>query len=122
MIGLTGAELDGLAVGPVRVSDVSPVKVFFFRGLNTSGLDEATLGPWNFGYMHRHFEPAFARRGVELHGILGMGVGPLVEVAARARASLLAHPLWQSGEPVHFFGHSAGGLVARMLLRDAMGS
>jgi len=46
-----------------------------------------------------------------------MGAGPLTSTADRAWAFLQAHPVWQTpSTSVHFVGHSAGGLVARLLL------
>lgn len=63
-----------------------------------------------------------ARRGIDFHPVIGMGSGPLLEVAARARAFVEDHPVWKDPRtPVHFLAHSAGGLVAR-LVADALGS
>jgi hypothetical protein len=71
--------------------------------------------------MHRELARAFAKRGVHLIAVGGMGVGPWQEVASRAAASLQAHPLWRDeSQPVHLFGHSAGGVVLRLLLEKGL--
>ncbi len=98
---------------------MSAIHVFFFRGLSTYGSDDAKWSFLDFGPMHKHVQRAFAQREVEFHPVLGMGAGSLPEVAGRARRFLDQHPVWQNPKiPVHFFGHSAGGLVARLLLQD----
>lgn len=93
-------------------------QIFFFRGLSTYGSDHAQWSIFNFGPLHGAFERAFAERGVDFHPVLGMGAGQLEVVAARALALVEAHPAWRSAAPVHFLGHSAGGLVARLVLHE----
>lgn len=97
------------------------MNVFFLRGLSTEGSDDIKWGLFDQGPMDRELSRAFARRSVNLISVLGMGVGPWTEVAARARASLESHPIWQDeDQPVHLFGHSAGGVVLRYLLETGL--
>lgn len=93
-----------------------PVHVFYFRGLSTYGSDDAKWSVFNFGPMHRHLSRAFAERDVTLIPVEGMGVGRLDEMAARARKFIETHPVWTAAGSVHFCGHSAGGLIARLTL------
>lgn len=98
----------------------APIHVFFFRGLSTYGHDNAKWSVFDFGPIYKHFARAFAQRNIEFHPVLRMGAGGLLEVAERARESLERHPIWQQkGVPVHFLGHSAGGLVARLVAENA---
>jgi pimeloyl-ACP methyl ester carboxylesterase len=98
---------------------MTPIHVFFFRGLSTYGKDDAKWTFFNFGPMYSGFSKAFKERGLVLHPVLGMGAGSLHEVTERARAYLQQHPVWRDPDAkVHFFGHSAGGLVARLLLQQ----
>jgi hypothetical protein len=98
---------------------MTPVHVFFFRGLNTEGSDDAKLFVFNYGPIYRHVSQVLASKGVSLHPVLGMGTGPLDKVGSRALAFLENHEVWkQAGVPVHILGHSAGGLVARWLLEN----
>lgn len=99
----------------------TPLNVFFFRGISTAGHDNAKFSIFDFGPVHKHISRAMAQRGVHFHPVLGMGAGPLREVAARALAAIEAHPVFQSGVPIHLFGHSAGGLVARLVLPELEG-
>jgi len=94
-----------------------PVHVFYFRGLSTYGADDAKWSFLNFGSMHKYVQKAFAEREVILHPVLGMGVGTLLEMAARAQKAIESHAAWKDPHrPVHFCGHSAGGLIARLVL------
>lgn len=98
----------------------SPVHVFFFRGLSTYGHDHAQWSVFDFGPIYKHLSAAFAGRGIEFHPITGLGAGSLPEIAARAAGFLGSHPIWNDPtQPVHFLGHSAGGLVARMAAAQA---
>lgn len=98
---------------------MKPVHVFFFRGLSTYGADDAKWSVFNFGPMYKNLERAFQERGVLLHPVLGMGSGTLKEVTGRAQDFLRGHPVWREPKAkVHFFGHSAGGLVTRLLMQQ----
>jgi hypothetical protein len=91
--------------------------VFFFRGLSTYGNDVAKWSIFNFGPLAKNFSRAFAQRDVAFYPVLGMGVGSLEEICIRARRFIEEHPVWRDPESrVHLLGHSAGGLVARLLL------
>lgn len=100
---------------------MSDVNVFFLRGLSTEGTDDIKWSPFDQGPMHRELTRAFAARGVNLIGVPGMGVGSWQEVSTRALAGLEAHPIWRNADqPVHLFGHSAGGVVLRYLLETGL--
>jgi pimeloyl-ACP methyl ester carboxylesterase len=102
--------------GPVNFRAVAlPIHIFFFRGLSTYGHDHAKWSVFDFGPVYKHLARAFDRRGVVFHPVTGMGAGSLEEVTERACAFIEAHPVWRDpAVPVHFFGHSAGGLIARL--------
>lgn len=87
------------------------------RGLSTYGNDNAKWSVFDFGPLHRQFKTALEKRQIHFLPVLGMGVGSLPEVAARAIANIEAHPEWDNDEPVHILGHSAGGLAARLVLQ-----
>lgn len=94
-----------------------PVHVFFFRGLNTYGDDNAKWSIFNFGPVYRHLARELEKQGVAFHPVIGMGAGSISAMAKRARAFLESHPVWRDPNvPVHFLGHSAGGLVSRHLV------
>ncbi len=87
--------------------------------MSTSGSDNAHWSFLDFGPVSRNIDRALTKRGVQFHNVTGMGFGPISEMAARARAFLDQHPVWRDpNQPVHFLGHSAGGLVARHLLME----
>ncbi|HMN67797.1 MAG TPA: hypothetical protein PKC28_04585, partial [Bdellovibrionales bacterium] len=84
----------------------------------TYGHDHAKWSFFDFGPVYKHLAKALAERGVHFHPVLGLGAGPLVEVAGRARKFIENHYLWKDPDArVHIFGHSAGGLIARLLMR-----
>jgi hypothetical protein len=96
----------------------SVIHVFFFRGMSTHGNDNATWAGLDFGPMYRRWQSEMSRRGAHFHSIQGMGAGRLTEMAARARQFLRSHPVWRNpDQPVHFLGHSAGGLITRLILQ-----
>lgn len=92
--------------------------VFFLRGLSTYGHDNAKWSVFDFGPIHRHFQPALEKRDIRFLPVLGMGAGHIPDIAKRAARHIESHPLWNSAEPIHIFGHSAGGLVARLVFDE----
>lgn len=90
--------------------------VYFFRGLSTYGHDDAKWSVFDFGPVYKRIAAAFEERGVVFHPVTGMGAGTLEEISARAIDFFRADPIWNSAEPVHFLGHSAGGLAARLTM------
>ncbi|MGE3683644.1 MAG: esterase/lipase family protein [Bdellovibrionales bacterium] len=95
------------------------VPVFFFRGLSTYGHDHAQWTVFDFGPVYKRLAASLNRKGLDFHPVLGMGSGPLREVAWRARAFIESHPIWQDPErPIGFLAHSTGGLVARLVLEQ----
>lgn len=95
------------------------VNVFFFRGLSTYGSDDIKWNPFDQGPMHREFSRAFGARGVNLVPVAGMGSGSWEETSRRALEFLKNNSVWRDEtQPVHLFGHSAGGIVMRLLLEQ----
>lgn len=95
---------------------VEPVHLFFFRGLSTYGVDHAKWSIFDFGPMYKHFARAFGEREIIFHPVTGMGAGSVTEVVDRARDFFRNDLVWNSAARVHFAGHSAGGLVARLVV------
>lgn len=113
VFGILAAELNPWYLGPVNSQHV-----FFIRGLSTYGRDVAKWSVFDFGPVYQHLAHALTERGIQFHPVVGLGAGSLPEIAERGARFLDQHPVWNdSDQPVHLFGHSAGGLVLRMLLR-----
>jgi len=96
-------------------TDVSPKAplVFFIHGLNTFGDDLIHMGPLNFGPMAGVWRPRLEAMGCEFYSLNEMGFGPIDEQVDRAMKQI-ERILKSSGDgPIHLFGHSMGGLVAR---------
>jgi pimeloyl-ACP methyl ester carboxylesterase len=95
---------------------VSRKVVFFLRGLSTSGSDSIRFSRLDLGPFHSAFEREFRNCDFEFVPVLGMEVGTLREVADRALRVIEEHDVWKSrGCEVGLFGHSTGGLIARMV-------
>lgn len=96
-------------------------KVFYFRSLSTSGNDLIKIGPFHIGSFSSRFEREFKAVELDFIPVLGMGGGPLLEQAERAKEFLKAYMDFEKSiSPVHFFGHSAGGLVAKLIAKDPL--
>lgn len=91
----------------------SPV-VYFFRGLNSRGDEILRIGPMGFGtYSHRIIN---SLSPTTVLNVVGLGRGSVEEMGENAYKFLKNDSLFNSFDrPVHFFGHSMGGLVARYL-------
>jgi len=93
--------------------------VFFLRGLNSQGDDDLRLGPINMGLYGRSFLHRFQK--AQMIYVSGMGRGSAEVMAQRARDFILSHPIFkETQKPIHIFGHSLGGLVARVLAHDPL--
>lgn len=95
------------------------VPVFFFRGLSTYGYDNARWGVFDFGPVYKHIARELSARDLDFQPVTGLGSGSLRELASRGLAFLRAHPVWQNPtNEFHLLGHSAGGLIARLVLEE----
>ncbi|NCN40087.1 hypothetical protein GW916_02450 [bacterium] len=90
--------------------------IFYFRSLDTSGRDEIRVGPFCVGSFSVHFERSLNLSELDFVPVLGMGTGPLFDQAKRAQSFIENHSsLKEKDSEIHFFGHSAGGLVAKLV-------
>lgn len=93
--------------------------IFYFRSLDTVGRDDIRFGLLHFGTFATHFKKHLNLQALDFVPVLGMGAGPLYDQAKRAKDFLKNHPLFQNPTgPIHFFGHSAGGLVAKLVAEE----
>jgi pimeloyl-ACP methyl ester carboxylesterase len=96
---------------------LTPSIVFFIHGLNTFGDDCIHMGPLNLGPMGGWWAPRLEEIGCEFHSLREMGFGTIDDQVDRAMKQIeriLAMNSESNGSlPVHLFGHSMGGLVAR---------
>jgi hypothetical protein len=98
----------------------SKPRVYYFRSLNTRGDDSIKVGPFLLGSFSSRFERVLDPERLDFVPVLGLGTGPLQEQAERGKKFLENDGFFErSGGAVHFFGHSAGGLVAKLILEDA---
>ncbi|MCB0349996.1 MAG: hypothetical protein KDD38_02360 [Bdellovibrionales bacterium] len=90
--------------------------LFFFRGFNTFHDDDLRFGPLNYGRAHQHIERRFAESGFKMYAIPDVGRGSPSDQLVKSYQHLLdisrAHKIQG---PIHFLGHSAGGVIARGL-------
>ncbi len=94
--------------------------VFYFRSLDTSGSDEFKIGPIRIGSFSSHFEEEFENLPLDFVPVLNMGAGSLFEQADRAKIFLKKNESFsQNLNTIHFLGHSAGGLIAKMVAADS---
>ncbi len=93
------------------------MNVFFIRGLSTHAHDHGKLKFLDFGPVYQHIARGLSKRGIDFYPVTGLGSDTIAQIADRAHTFLIHHPIWKEPESrVHIFGHSAGGLVARLVL------
>lgn len=92
--------------------------VIFLHGLNTFGDDELHIGPLKFGKMDRELRTEFARHGIDLQTVNGVGQGSPEEQAeivfSWLKMQVTERKLSQD-RPLVILGNSLGGLVARVV-------
>lgn len=94
-------------------------KVYYFRSLNTSGKDRINIGPILLGSFSSHFKKEFDGSKLDFIPVLGVGSGSLLDQVERAKKFLKIHEDFKLSERnIHFFGHSAGGLLAKIVGTD----
>lgn len=92
-------------------------RVFFIRGLSTYGHDNARFSLLDLGPVYRHIQTGLSQRGLDLHPVTGLGSGSLPELTDRAVKYLRENAAWnEPNAKIHLLGHSAGGLVARLVV------
>lgn len=92
-------------------------QLFFIHGLNTFGDDLFHAGPLTFGPMWQHLKRELEPM-VEFYSCTQMGYGSFESQVSRALTQLRPR---LNGSPVHLFGHSMGGLVARGVAHELPG-
>ena len=94
----------------------SPV-IYFFRGLNSAGDEILRLGPVPFGPYSKRLLKALPQ--LTCINVEGLGRGSIEEMGEKAFGFLKQDALFHIlDRPIHFFGHSMGGLIARYLVHD----
>lgn len=89
--------------------------VVYLHGLNTYADSLVHLGPLTFGQMSDSWKKVICDRGWKFVDVPGMGFGAVEEQADKALKYFDSEGILSSDEPLHLFGHSLGGLVARVL-------
>jgi pimeloyl-ACP methyl ester carboxylesterase len=93
--------------------------LFFFRGYNSYPTDDLRFGPLNFGPAHKYLEPALRREGFAFHALNSIGKGTYQEQVNTALEQMIPILKHYPERGIHLLGHSAGGLVARLLAKQA---
>ncbi len=89
--------------------------IYFFRGLNSCGDEILRLGPLPVGPYSKRILKALPH--LSCINVEGLGRGSIEEMGERAAEFLKQDALFHTlDRPVHFFGHSMGGLIARYLI------
>lgn len=94
---------------------MKPATVIFLHGLNTYADGLVHLGPFTFGNMSRSWKHEFEKRGFNFVDVAGIGFGAVEEQTDQALKSLIESGALNNDCHFHLFGHSMGGLVARVL-------
>lgn len=90
--------------------------IFFLRGFNSYDSEDLRFGPLNFGRAEQHLRPAIEKHGFNLIALDNMGKGPIEKQAEEATEQIRnLYAREHFGAPLHLLGHSAGGVVARVL-------
>ena len=93
-------------------------KVYYFRSLDTAGRDVVQFGLVRFGTFATHFERELKDQDLDFVPVLKMGAGSIEEQAENAKRFLKENGFFDQRTHNHFFGHSAGGLVAKLVASD----
>lgn len=96
-----------------------PTPIFFFRGYNSYPTDDLRFGPLNFGPAHKYLEPALSREGFSFHALKNIGKGSYQEQVNSALEQMIPILKYYPNRSIHLLGHSAGGLVARLLAKQS---
>jgi pimeloyl-ACP methyl ester carboxylesterase len=101
-----------------RIANV-PTPIFFFRGYNSYSTDDLRFGPLNFGPAHKYLEPALRREGFSFYALKKIGKGSYQEQVTTAMEQIEPIIKQYPQRAIHLLGHSAGGLVARLLAQQS---